>query len=353
MTKHKIIHGLSAVLAFALIVGIARGQAAEVTGAGSTFAYPLLAKWAEGYRDKTGVTISYQAIGSGAGLKQIQGRAVDFGASDMPLKPADLDKSELLQFPLMVGGVVPVVNLAGIEAGRLKLTGEVLAQIYLGKITKWNDPAIARLNPGLALGDLAIAVIHRSDASGTTFIFADYLSKVNPEWEASIGADTTVDWPIGVGGQGNEGVSAYTARIAGSIGYVEYAYAKKNKLSYALMANHEGRFVAPDIAAFQAAAANADWSRASGFYLLLTDQPGSGSWPMTGATFALLHRRATQPNASKAALEFFDWALRSGSQMAEELDYVPIPGGVVSRIERAWENIKTADGKPVWSAPHM
>jgi len=334
-------------LATAAAIGFG-AQAAEISGAGATFPYPIYAKWAEAYAAKTGLKMNYQSIGSGGGIKQISAKTVDFGASDMPLKPADLEKEGLTQFPMVMGGVVPVVNLQGIQPGQLKLDGKVISDIYLGKITKWNDPAIASLNSGLKLPDQAIAPVYRSDGSGTTFIFTHYLSEVSPEWKEKIGENTSVEFPTGIGGKGNEGVSAMASRTSGAIGYVEYAYAKQNKLTYALLRNKDGQFVTPDSQAFQSAAANADWSKVQDFYLLLTNQPGKDSWPITGATFILMHKEQSKPETAREAIDFFDWAYHNGGQMAEELDYVPMPESVIKLVEQRWQQIKGPDGKPVW-----
>src|SRR5215472_3473620 len=324
-------------------------QAAEISGAGATFPYPIYAKWAEAYAAKTGLKMNYQSIGSGGGIKQIAAKTVDFGASDMPLKPADLEKAGLTQFPMVMGGVVPVINVPGIAAGQLKLDGKVLADIYLGKITKWNDPAIAALNPGLKLPDLAIAPVYRSDGSGTTFIFTHYLSEVSPEWKEKIGENTSVQFPTGLGAKGNEGVSAMASRTSGGIGYVEYAYAKQNKLTFALLQNQDGQFANPETKSFQAASANADCTKAQDFYLLLTNQPGKDSWPITGATFILMHKAQSKPETAREAINFFEWAYRNGGQMAEQLDYVPMPDNVVKLVEQSWGQLKAPDGKPVWT----
>ncbi|HEX7968476.1 MAG TPA: phosphate ABC transporter substrate-binding protein PstS, partial [Stellaceae bacterium] len=270
-------------------------RATEISGAGATFPYPIYAKWAEAYKAKTGISMNYQSIGSGGGIKQITAKTVNFGASDMPLKPEELDKNGLTQWPMIMGGVVPVVNVRGIQPGQLKLDGPTLADIYLGKITKWDDAAIKKLNPDAKLPSMAIAPIYRSDGSGTTFIYTNYLSKVSPEWSEKVGNNTSVEWPTGIGGKGNEGVAALSARTAGAIGYVEYAYALQNKLTYAKLVNKEGNAVEPDSNSFQAAAANADWQTAPGFYLLLTDQPGKESWPITGASFILVHKTQEKP----------------------------------------------------------
>jgi phosphate transport system substrate-binding protein len=324
-------------------------EAAEISGAGATFPYPIYAKWAEAYATKTGLKMNYQSIGSGGGIKQITAKTVDFGASDMPLKPADLEKDGLTQFPMVMGGVVPVINVPGIEAGQLKLDGKALADIYLGKITKWSDPAIAALNSGLKLPDLAIAPVYRSDGSGTTFIFTHYLSEVSPEWKDRVGENTSVQFPSGIGGKGNEGVSAMASRTLGAIGYVEYAYVKQNKLTYALLRNRDGEFVSPASTAFRAAAANADWSKTQDFYLLLTNQPGKESWPITGATFILLHKQQSKPELAREVINFFDWAYLNGGQLADDLDYVPMPENVVKLVEQSWQQIKGPDGKPVWT----
>ena len=325
-------------------------QAAEITGAGATFPYPIYAKWAEAYKAKTGIGMNYQSIGSGGGIAQIKARTVDFGASDMPLKPEDLQSAGLMQFPAIVGGVVPVMNLEGIAPGAMKLTGKVLADIYLGKIKKWNDKAIADLNPGLKLPDEPIAVVRRSDGSGTTFIWTDYLSKMSDEWKSKVGASTAVAWPEGVGGKGNEGVAAYVQRIKGAIGYVEYAYAKRNRMIHASVQNREGLFVQPDDASFQAAAANADWKSAPGFYQILTDQPGKTAWPITGASFILMHVKQDKPQNAAQVLKFFDWSFHNGQKLAEEHDYVPLPDGVTRVIADAWKSqIKDAGGKTVWN----
>ena len=336
-------------LLFALLVLIATpALAADITGAGATFPYPIYAKWADAYRKATGVGMNYQSIGSGGGIKQITAKTVDFGASDAPLKAEDLEKHGLVQFPAIMGGVVPVYNVKGVEAGRLRLSGEVLAAIYLGKVAKWNDPAVAKLNPGLKLPDQAVSVVHRSDGSGTTFLFTNYLSKVSGDWKASVGEGTAVKWVTGVGGKGNEGVANYVARIAGSIGYVEYAYAKQNRLAHALMANREGRFVAPGPESFKAAAAGADWARTPGMQVILTDQPGAKSWPISGASFILMHRVQEKPENAAEVLKFFDWCFRSGGAMAADLDYVPMPAAVVRLVQAQWKSLRDVAGKPVY-----
>ena len=338
----------AAVLAAA---GITTAAAADITGAGATFPYPIYAKWADAYKKQTGIGLNYHSIGSGGGIKQISAKTVDFGASDMPLKPDDLEKSGLMQFPTVIGGDIPVVNLRGIAPGQMKFTGEVLAEIYLGKIKRWNDPAIAKLNPGLNLPASAISVVHRSDGSGTTFIWTNYLSKVSAEWKAKVGEGTSVNWPTGVGGKGNEGVASYVQRIAGSIGYVEYAYVKQNKMAYALVQNRQGQFVTPNAQAFQAAAAGADWTKAPGMYLILTDAPGQNAWPIGGATFILMHKAQDKPENAREVLKFFSWAYANGDAMAESLDYVPMPNKVVDLIQASWKSqIKDASGKPVGAA---
>jgi phosphate transport system substrate-binding protein len=337
----------------AMVAGLALGaqaQAVDVTGAGATFPNPIYAKWTEAYKAKTGAGMNYQSIGSGGGIAQIKAKTVDFGASDMPLKPEDLQAAGLTQFPAIIGGVVPVVNVEGIAPGALKLTGSVLADIYLGKVKKWNDKTIADLNAGLKLPDEPIAVVRRSDGSGTTFIWTDYLSKVSDEWKGKVGSSTAVAWPEGVGGKGNEGVAAYVQRIKGSIGYVEYAYAKRNRMIHASVQNRDGRFVQPDDATFQAAAANADWKHAPGFYQILTNQPGASAWPITGASFILMHVRQDKPQNAAEVLKFFDWSFRNGRAMAQELDYVPLPDPVIVIVEDAWTaQIRDAAGKPVWA----
>jgi phosphate transport system substrate-binding protein len=326
-------------------------SAEEITGAGATFPYPVYAKWAEAYKANTGIMLNYQSIGSGGGIKQIEAKTVDFGASDMPLKTDQLDKDGLVQWPMVMGGVVPVVNIAGIGQGQMKLTGGLLANIYLGAIKKWNDPAIVKINGGLKLPDQDIAVVHRSDGSGTTFLFTNYLMKVSKDWADKVGNNTSVEWPVGMGGKGNEGVANFTAQTPGSIGYVEYAYALQNKLAYVLMENHDGNFISPKSETFQSAAANADWAKAPGFYMVLTDQNGKDSWPITGASFILMHKEQANPDRAKTALQFFAWCYADGAKMAESLDYIPIPANVVKLIKDVWsKEIKSRDGKPVFSA---
>jgi phosphate transport system substrate-binding protein len=341
---------LHLVAAATLAFGAIPAMAVDITGAGATFPYPIYAKWAEAYKAKTGVAMNYQSIGSGGGIAQIKAKTVDFGASDMPLKPEDLQRDGLMQFPAVIGGVVPVVNLEGIAPGALRFNGPVLADIYLGRIRKWNDKPIADLNPGVKLPDGPITVVRRSDGSGTTFLWTDYLSKVSPEWKTRVGAGTAVAWPEGVGGKGNEGVAAYVQRIKGSIGYVEYAYAKRNRMAHAAVQNREGQFVQPDDDTFQAAAAFADWKNAPGFYQILTDQPGKQSWPISGASFILMHQKQDKPASAVEVMKFFDWALKSGQKMASELDYVPMPDPVVKVIADAWKaQVKDASGKALWN----
>jgi phosphate transport system substrate-binding protein len=324
-------------------------SAAEIAGAGATFPYPVYAKWAEAYKAKTGSSMNYQSIGSGGGIKQIQAKTVDFGASDMPLKVEDLEKSGLIQFPMIMGGVVPVINVKGVESGKLKLDGPTLAKIYMGEVKTWNDPAIAKLNPDLKLPATAIAPVYRSDGSGTNFLFTNYLSSVSPEFKEKIGSNTSVEWPTGLGGKGNEGVAALASRTEGAIGYVEYAYVKQNKMNYALLQNGAGKVVEPSAESFQAAAANADWAKTPGFTVILTNQPGEKSWPITGASFILMHKTAEKPENSKEALKFFDWAYKDGDKMAEALDYVPMPDAVVKLVEETWKQIKGANGQPLWT----
>jgi phosphate transport system substrate-binding protein len=334
-------------VAWAVALGSFAGVsfAQDVTGAGATFPAPLYAKWADAYNKSSGAKVNYQSVGSGAGLNQIRAKTVDFGASDMPLKDDQLAKDGLVQFPTVIGGVVPVVNIKGIAPGQIKLTGAVLGDIFLGKITKWNDPALTALNPGVPLPDAAISVVRRADGSGTSFIFTNYLSKVNPEWQAKVGEGTAVNWPTGAGGKGNEGVAAFVNRLPNSIGYVEYAYVKQNKMTYAQLKNKDGVFVSPDDANFKAAAAGADWSKT--FYQVLTDQPGKEAWPLTGATFIMMQKVQDKPATASSALRFFDWAYVSGDKMAGELEYVALPDAVKALARKQWSDIKDASGKPV------
>ena len=330
----------------ALLIATGAAMAQDVTGAGATFPAPVYAKWADAYNKATGVRINYQSVGSGAGIRQIKAKTVDFGASDMPLADADLAKDGLVQFPMVIGGVVPVVNIKGVAPGQIKLTGAVLGDIYLGKITKWNDAALLALNPGVPLPDTAIAVVRRADGSGTSFIFTNYLSKVSAEWKSKVGEGTAVNWPTGAGGKGNEGVAAFVQRLPNAIGYVEYAYAKQNKMTYVQLRNRDGAYVAPNDSAFKAAAAGADWAKT--FYQILTDQPGKDSWPITGATYILMYKQQDKPAAAANSLKFFDWAYANGDKMADELDYVPLPAAVKDLVRRLWaDNLKDAGGKAI------
>jgi phosphate transport system substrate-binding protein len=319
--------------------------AQDVTGAGASFPAPLYAKWADAYNKATGVRMNYQSVGSGAGMNQIRAKTVDFGASDAPLKDDQLAKDGLVQFPTVIGGVVPVVNIKGVAPGQIKLTGQVLGDIYLGKVTKWNDAALTALNPGVPLPDAAISVVRRADGSGTSFIFTNYLSKVNPEWQAKVGEGTAVNWPTGAGGKGNEGVAAFVGRLPNSIGYLEYAYVKQNKLTYTLLKNKDGNFVAPDDVNFKAAAASADWAKT--FYQVLTEQPGKDAWPLTGATFIMMQKVQEKPANAANSLKFFEWAYTGGDKMAAELEYVSLPDAVKALVRKQWGEIKDASGKPI------
>jgi phosphate transport system substrate-binding protein len=331
-----------------LAATILPAAAIDISGAGATFPYPIYAKWADTYKKETGNGLNYQSIGSGGGIKQIQAKTVTFGASDMPLQPADLKKWNMVQFPTVIGGDVPVVNLEGIKSNELTLDGDTLAKIFLGEITKWDDPAIKKLNPNAKLPSQAIVVVHRSDGSGTTFIWTDYLSKVSEKWKSQVGANTSVEWPAGIGAKGNEGVSNNVSQTKGSIGYVEYAYAKQNGMTTVGMINNDGKTVVPDAAAFQAAAAYADWEKADSFYVILTNQPGAASWPIAGATFILIYKQPQDPVAAVEALKFFAWAYAKGDKMAEALDYVPMPKKVIDQIESMWaKEITDASGKPL------
>jgi phosphate transport system substrate-binding protein len=325
-----------------LITGVA--SAADITGAGATFPYPIYSKWAEAYKAQTGIGLNYQSIGSGGGIKQIKAKTVDFGASDMPLKSDELDKEGLVQFPAIIGGVVPVVNINGVQPGQLKLTAELVSAIYLGKITKWNDPQIQAINE-IKLPDVSITVVHRSDGSGTSFLFTNWLSKTSSEWKANVGEGTQVKWPTGVGGKGNEGVAAMVMQAKGSIGYVEYAYAKKNKLSHTILKNRDGKFVEPDDETFKSAANNAEWSTTNGMYNILTDQSGKNSWPITGVSYIIMHRQQQDPLVGRAVLKFFNWAYNNGGQMATDLDYVPLPKDVVSKVRVEWTKFNLGEIK--------
>jgi phosphate transport system substrate-binding protein len=329
---------LKAAVVAGLVAASTSAFAADITGAGATFPFPIYSKWADAYKKETGNGLNYQSIGSGAGIKQILAKTVTFGATDAPLKSDKLDKEGLVQWPMVMGAIVPVVNLDGIKPGELVFSGQILGDIYLGKITKWDDPAIAKLNPNVKLPSAAITVVRRSDGSGTTFNFTDYLSKANAEWKTKVGSGTAVEWPVGVGAKGNEGIAGNIGQTKNSIGYVEYAYAKQNKLTYTALVNKAGKTVQPTIAAFQAAASNADWSKAPGYYVILTDQPGETSWPITAATFILMYKEPTDKAASAEAVKFFKWAFEKGGKMAEELDYIPMPDSVVKLIEKTWSS---------------
>jgi len=339
----------SVAVAAMAVIAFSPAHAADVTGAGATFPYPIYAKWAESYKKETGTGMNYQSIGSGGGIKQIKAKTVDFGASDAPLTAEELNADGLIQFPAIMGGVVPIINVEGVKPGQLKMTGNVIAGIYLGKITKWNAPEIVALNPGVKLSADDITVVHRADGSGTSFLWTDFLSKVNPEFKSVVGAGTAVKWPAGVGGKGNEGVAANVQRIKNSIGYVEYAYAKKNNMTYTQLQNREGAFITPDDDSFKAAAAGADWAKTPGFGVVLTNQPGKASWPITGASFILMHKVQADAAKAKEVLKFFDWSFKNGSAMAAELDYVAMPAPVVKLVEDAWKmQLKDASGKAVW-----
>jgi phosphate transport system substrate-binding protein len=340
---------LRATLVAAIAAGASAGvRAADISGAGATFPYPIYAKWADAYKKESGNGLNYQSIGSGGGIKQIKAKTVTFGATDAPLKGDELQKDGLVQWPMVMGGIVPVVNLEGVKPGELVIDGATLAKIFLGEVKAWDDAALKALNPNAKLPSSAIAVVHRSDGSGTTFNFTNYLSKVSPDWKSNVGENTAVEWPVGIGAKGNEGVANNVANTKGAIGYVEYAYAKQNKLTFTNMKNHDGKVVAPTSPTFQAAAANADWTKQPGFYQILTDQPGAESWPITAATFILMPRQPQDPAAAKEALKFFDWAFTKGGKMAEELDYIPMPENVVALIKKEWSSdIKDASGKPL------
>jgi phosphate transport system substrate-binding protein len=339
--------GAAAISAGLLLTGTA--SAADITGAGATFPYPIYAKWAEAYKAKTGNGLNYQSIGSGGGIQQIKNKTVDFGATDMPLSGADLQAAGLVQFPMVMGGIVPAVNIKGVESGKLKLTGPILADIYLGKIKKWSDPEIAKINPGMKLPEQAISAVYRSDGSGTTFNFTYYLSQVSPEWKSKVGSNTAVEWPTGLGGKGSEGVTNFVKNTDGAIGFVESAYVIQNKLAYALVQNKDGAFPLPNNPSFQAAAAGADWKSVPGFGVILANQPGKDSWPMTAATFILMYQTTDKAANAAEALKFFDWSYREGGKLAESLDYVPFPMPVVQQIETSWSTMKGTDGKPLWA----
>jgi phosphate transport system substrate-binding protein len=344
MPNRLVIAAAAAALSYAAVAA-----ATDISGAGATFPYPIYAKWADTYKKLTGIGLNYQSIGSGGGIKQIKAKTVTFGASDMPLKPDDLKAAGLLQFPMIIGGVVPVVNVKGIQPGQLHLDGVTVASIYLGDIKQWDDPQIKRLNPKLTLPSTAIAPVYRSDGSGTNFLFSDYLSKASPKFLSTIGANTSVQWPTGIGAKGNEGVANMTTQTDGAIGYVEYAYAKQNKMAYTLLTNKAGAAVAPNAESFQAAAANADWVHADSYYLILTDQAGAKSWPITGASFILVYKQPDDPASVNEALKFFAWAYKDGASMAAELDYVPLPVALIAQVKKTWTSEITSGGHPVWS----
>jgi phosphate transport system substrate-binding protein len=327
----------------------ASGGASAISGAGATFPAPIYARWAEAYKAQTSLTLNYQAIGSGGGIKQIEAGTVDFGASDKPLKPEDLDKNGLYQFPTVIGGVVPVMNLPGVQPGQVKLTGALLADIFMGTVKTWNDPKIAQASPGVKLPNLPITIVHRSDGSGTSFLFTSYLAAKNPAWMQKVGASDSVQWPTGIGGKGNDGVAAFVKQTPGAIGYVEYAYATQNKLTYADLQNHDGAYVAPTADAFAAAAAGADWTKAPGNYLVLIDQPGATAWPITGATFILLHKQQADAAKGKAVIGFFDWAYKNGDAAATQLDYVPLPAAVKDLVRKQWADIKDKNGQAIYT----
>ncbi|OYY12349.1 MAG: phosphate ABC transporter substrate-binding protein PstS [Rhizobiales bacterium 35-68-8] len=345
--KHITVLGAAIALAGSVIAGSA--SAADITGAGATFPAPVYQAWAVAYKEKSGVGLNYQSIGSGAGQTQIFNRTVDFGASDAPVATDKLAQQKLLQFPAVIGSVVPIVNLDGIEADKLKLTGPVIADIYLGKIKKWNDKIIADLNPGVKLPDLGIVPTYRSDGSGTTFVFATYLADVSAEWKSKVGAATSVSWPTGAGGKGNEGVAGTVKNTKGAIGYVEYIYASANKLVTVQLQNKAGKFVSPTVPAFQAAAANADWANAKDFAASMINTPGDTTWPITSATFILLPKEPKSAEQAKEVMNFFDWAFKNGAPIAEKLHYIPLPADVAERVRKAWKSDVMVDGKPVWS----
>ncbi|HEY2658770.1 MAG TPA: phosphate ABC transporter substrate-binding protein PstS [Caulobacteraceae bacterium] len=339
----------AATCATMILGGVASARAADLNGAGATFPAPVYAKWAETYKQQTQIGLNYQAIGSGGGIKQIKAKTVDFGASDKPLKPEDLNAAGLFQFPTVIGGVVPVMNIPGIKAGQVRLTGSLLAQIYLGDIKKWNDGQIAAYNKGVNLPNLPITVVHRSDGSGTSFLFTSYLAMKSGVWNSKVGASDAVAWPTGLGGKGNDGVAAFVKQTIGSIGYVEYAYAKQNHMDYALMQNKDGQFVTPDANNFAAAAGHGDWTKAPGFYLLLLDQPGAASWPITGATFILVYKQQANAATGASVLKFYDWAYKNGDGAASALDYVALPANLKAMVRKAWvAEVKGPDGKPVY-----
>jgi phosphate transport system substrate-binding protein len=327
--------------------------AIDISGAGATFPYPIYAKWADAYKKETNVGLNYQSIGSGGGIKQIKAKTVTFGASDAPLPGKELDDTGLVQFPMVMGGIVPVINIEGIKSGDIVLDGPTLAKIFLGEIKIWTDPAIIKLNPTAKLPAQAIAVVHRSDGSGTTYNFAYYLAEVSADWKSKVGANTSVEWPVGIGAKGNEGVANNVAQTKGSIGYVEYAYAKQNKLTYTKMVNKDGKTVEPTSSTFQAAAANANWNSAPGYGVILANQPGAESWPMTAATWILMYKKPQDPVAAGEALKFFAWSYDKGGKMAEDLDYIPMPKAVVDSVKKTWAaDVKDSSGKPIFAMAH-
>ena len=335
----------ASVAAFATFACMA-AHATDLTGAGSSFVAPVIAKWADAYSKATPNRVNYQSIGSAAGVKQIEAKTVDFGASDAPMTAADLDANGLVQFPVIIGGIVPVINLPGVQAGQMKLTGTVLADIFLGKLTKWDDPEITALNPSLKLPDTAIAVVRRADGSGTSFNFTNYLAKVSPDWKTKVGEGTTVNWPVGTGGKGNEGVSLYVQRLPGSIGYVEYAYAKQSKMDYVLVQNAAGNYVQPEEKSFQAAAVGADWEK-NRYYVVITNQPGKDAWPIAASTFVMMDKAQAKPEQAAEVLKFFQWSFTNGQKLAADLDYVPLPPELVKSIDASWGQIKDSSGKAI------
>ena len=332
-------------IAAVLLAVTSMASAADLTGAGATFPFPIYSKWAEAYKAQTGIGLNYQSIGSGGGIRQIKAKTVDFGASDMPLKQEELDKEDLVQFPAIIGGVVPVINIEGIGPGQLRLTSDIIAGIFLGKINKWNDSAILSINPDLKLPAQSITVVHRSDGSGTSFLFTDWLSKTNTEWKEKVGSGTAVKWPVGIGGKGNEGVTAMVQQSKGSIGYIEYAYAKKNKISHASLKNRDGKFVQPDDLTFKAAADQADWTGTNGMATILTDQKGQNTWPITGASFIIMHKKQQDPLTGRAVLKFFSWAFNNGGKMAEDLDYVALPKSLQDKVRVEWTKFNLGEIK--------
>ena len=340
---------VAAACATVMIAAAGASQAADITGAGATFPAPIYAKWAEAYKAKTAIGLNYQAIGSGGGIKQIKAKTVDFGATDKPLSLADQNAAGLFMFPAVMGGVVPVINVPGVAPGAIRLTGSLLAQIYLGDVKNWSDPQIAAFNKGVTLPNLPITVVHRSDGSGTTFVFTNYLALKSGAWKAKVGASDAVQWPTGLGGKGNDGVAAFVKQTVGSIGYVEYVYAKQNHLNYTAMQTHDGAFVQPTAPNFGAAASHADWAHAPGYYLLLLDQPGATSWPITAATFILVYKQQANAETGANVLKFFDWAFKNGDGLASGLDYIPLPATLKASVRKSWAaEVKGPDGKPVY-----